>query len=85
MIEISESFGGIKSNEGDVSVRINLLSYLPVTYIIWAGDDEFEPSGNILFDKTAAGWLCAEDLVVAASLGAYELVGEYKKLYMNKN
>jgi len=80
LIETGKLFGGVKSNEGDVSIRINLLPYLPVTYIIWAGDDEFEPSGNILFDKTASGWLCAEDLVVAASLGAYELVGEYKKL-----
>jgi len=83
-IEIGEFIGGIKSNEGNASVKINLLPYLPVTYIIWAGNDEFEPSGIILFDKTASGWLCAEDLVVAASLGAYELVGEYKKLYLNK-
>ena len=81
LIEIGGFLGGIKSNEGDVSIKINLLPYLPVTYIIWAGDDEFESSGNILFDKTAPGWLCAEDLVVAASLGAYELVGEYKKVY----
>ena len=74
LIEIGELLGGVKSNEGDASVKINLLPYLPVTYIIWAGDDEFEPYGNILFDKTASGWLCAEDLVVAASLGAYELI-----------
>jgi len=80
LIEIGKNFGGVESSEGDASVKINLLPYLPVTYIIWAGDDEFEPYGNILFDKTASGWLCAEDLVVAASLGAYELVGEYKKL-----
>ena len=78
LIETGKSLGGIKSNEGDVSVKINLLPYLPVTYIIWAGDDEFEPYGNILFDKTASGWLCVEDLVVAASLGAYELIGTYK-------
>ena len=84
LIETGKIFDGIKSNEGDASVKINLLPYIPVIYIIWAGDDEFEPSGTILFDKTAAGWLCAEDLVVAASLGAYELVGEYKKLYLNK-
>ena len=82
LIETGEFLGGIKSNEGDFSIRINLLPYLSVTYIIWAGDDEFEPYGNILFDKTASGWLCAEDLVVVASLGAYELVNKYKnKIY----
>ncbi|MCL2774396.1 MAG: DUF3786 domain-containing protein [Oscillospiraceae bacterium] len=82
LIETGGLFGGVKSSEcGDsaYALKINLLPYMPVTYIIWAGDDEFEPSGNILFDKTASGWFCAEDLVVAASLGAYELIGEYKK------
>jgi len=79
LIEAGKYLGGVESSEGDASIKISLLPYLPVTYIIWAEDDEFEPYGNILFDKTASGWLCAEDLVVAASLGAYELVGEYKK------
>ena len=84
LIEIAEMSGGVKSADGDASacsVKINLLPYLPVTYIIWAGDDEFEPTGTILFDKTASGWLNAEDLVVAASFGAYELIGKYKNLY----
>ena len=81
LIEIGENFGGIKSNEGDISIKIDLLPYLPVTYILWKGDSEFDPSGNILFDKTAPGWLCAEDLAVAASLGSYELIGKYKNLY----
>ena len=83
LIETGGFFGGVKSaecGESAYAIKINLLPYLPATYIIWAGDDEFEPSGNILFDKTASGWLCAEDLVVAASLGAYELIGAYKKM-----
>ena len=84
LIEIAEILGGVKSSEGDssaYSVKINLLPYLPVTYIIWSGDEEFEPAGTILFDKTAPGWLNAEDLVVAASFGAYELIAKYKNLY----
>jgi len=83
LIETGEKFGGVKSPIGrscNYSVKINLLPYLPVTYIIWPGDDEFKPEGIVLFDKTAPGWLCAEDLVVAASLGSYELINEYKKL-----
>jgi len=82
LIKTGEFFGGEKSAEvsgSAYSVKINLFSHLPVTYVIWAGDEEMEAAGNILFDKTAPGWLCAEDLAVAASLGAYELIGEYKK------
>ena len=76
LIEAGRRLGGIESGEGDAAVKINLLPYLPVTYIIWAGDGEMPPSGIILFDKTAPGWLCAEDLAVAGSLGAYELISK---------
>jgi hypothetical protein len=79
LIETGELFGGVKSSEGDYSVRINVLPYVPVTYILWAGDDEFDPAGTVLFDRTAPGWLDAEDLVFAASFGAYEMIGAYKK------
>ena len=78
LIEAGEALGGAKSSEGDASVKINLLPYLPVTYILWAGGEEFGPAGAILFDRTAPGRLCGEDLAVAASLGAYEIIEEYK-------
>ena len=84
LIEIGGMFGGMKSPEGDASaysVKIDVLPYLPITYMIWAGDDEFEPTGTVLFDRTASGWLNAEDLVFAASFAAYEMIGKYKSLY----
>jgi hypothetical protein len=71
--------GGAAAGVGDVSVTVPLLPYLPLTYVLWSGDEEFEPSGGVLFDRTASGWLCAEDLAVAASLGAYALIAEDKK------
>jgi hypothetical protein len=49
--------------------------------MIRAGDDEFDPAGTVLFDKTASGWLNAEDLVYAASFAAYELIGKCKNIY----
>ena len=74
LLEAAKRLGGEKSDVGDWAVQINLLPYLPVTYMLWEGDEELAPSGIILFDRTAPGWLCAEDLAVAASLGAYELI-----------
>jgi len=68
---------GQPANAGDAAITISPLPNLPITYILWAGDDEFPPEGNILFDETASSWLDAEDLVVLASLGAYRLVGEF--------
>ena len=72
---------GVKrASFGDASVTIDILPYVPVTYIIWSGDDEMCAAGNVLFDETAAGWLSAEDLVVLASLGVYRLIELSKSL-----
>lgn len=68
------ALGGLPYPAGDGAVTICLLPRLPVTYIIWKGDDEFGAGGNILFDETAFGWLPAEDLAVLASLGTYRLI-----------
>jgi len=74
LIEEGERFGGVKSDKGDASIVIKVLPYISVTFIIWKGDDEFPPEGNILFDETAKSWLPAEDLVVLASLCVYKLI-----------
>ncbi|MCL2813010.1 MAG: DUF3786 domain-containing protein [Oscillospiraceae bacterium] len=88
LVKTGESLGGARVSEVSESahsVKMDLLPFLPVTYMMWEDyGEEGEPRGNILFDKTAPGWLCAEDLAVAASLGAYELIGEYKKQVKNK-
>jgi len=49
-----------------------------MTFIIWEGDEEFPPDGNILFDQTAKTWFGAEDLSVIAGLAVYELIGVCK-------
>ena len=73
LIRAGEALGGKKAEHGDGSIIINVLPYIPITFIIWTGDEEFEPGGNILFDETVKTWLCAEDLAVMGSLSTYEL------------
>jgi hypothetical protein len=81
LIKVGEAFGGKKLDDGDASIVINVLPYLPITYIIWRGDDELEPSGSVLFDQTAISWLCAEDLVAIAGYSVYAMIGyKYSKL-----
>lgn len=66
--------GGAAGGLGDASVTLRPLPRLPITYVIWRGDDELPPAGMILFDGNASGWLPAEDLTVLASIGAYKLI-----------
>ena len=79
MVETGEALGGQRVALGDAAVAINVLPYFPMTFIIWKGDEEFPPDGNILFDQTAKTWFGGEDLSVVAGLAAYELIGAFKK------
>jgi hypothetical protein len=79
LIETASILGGCEAGIGSASATANVLPYLPVTFIIWEGDEEFSPEGNILFDQSAKSWFAAEDLAVLASLAAYELVETYKR------
>lgn len=66
----AEKIGGRKEKFGDIAVTLDILPSLPVTYVLWEGDEEIEPKGTVLFDSSAASYLPTEDLVVAAAAGA---------------
>ena len=38
---------------GDASIEVSVLPRIPVTLIIWAGDEEFSARASILFDRSA--------------------------------
>jgi len=80
LIAAGRSLGGSEAGVGDASVCARALPYLPVTFVIWEGSDEFPPEGNILFDITCKTWFGAEDLAVLASCAAYELIGAGKRI-----
>ena len=78
LIAAGVSCGGSAAGMGDAAVTLAPLPHVPVTYVIWRGDDEIGPGGTILFDQTASGWLPAEDLSVLASLGVYRMIKNSK-------
>jgi len=63
---------------GDVAVTINAFRRVPVTIVLWRGDDEFAPEGSILFDVTISDYLFGEDIVVLCETISWRLV-EFQK------
>ena len=73
-----ELFGATTSSLGDVSVRIQAFPKVPVTLVIWKGDEEFSPDGTILFDSSIKDMLSAEDISELTSQVVYPLIANTK-------
>ncbi|MBU2498028.1 MAG: DUF3786 domain-containing protein [Proteobacteria bacterium] len=75
----TEHLGAVPSDQGDYSVVVQALPLVPIALILWRGDDEFPPEGNILFDRSIMKFLSAEDIAWLAGMVIYPLIGMAKK------
>jgi hypothetical protein len=75
----TEAYGAVPSDQGDISVKIMALPRVPVALILWKGDEEFPPEGNILFDRSISHILSAEDIAWLAGMIIYPLIGMARK------
>ena len=70
----AERLGGEKLAFGDVSYLFRVLPRLRMAVILHAGDEEFGPAVNVLFDAAAGHYLPTEDLAVLGGLLASKLL-----------
>ncbi|MFC1860985.1 DUF3786 domain-containing protein [Chloroflexota bacterium] len=78
LLDAVEIIGGRKADYGDVAVTINAFKRVPITLILWRGDEEFPPEGNIIFDSTITDYLAIEDINVLCETIAWTLVRSAK-------
>lgn len=62
MREAGLELGGRVVEQGDLGLVLQTFPRLPLLFIIWQGDEEFEPSARILFDASATHYLNAFEL-----------------------
>jgi hypothetical protein len=74
LLEVAATLGGRKSIYGDVSVTIDAFPCVPLTVVLWQGDKEFQPYGNIMFDSTITEYLPTEDITILCEVIAWKLV-----------
>jgi hypothetical protein len=79
LISASENMGGSKADFGDVAVTIPAFSRIPITLVLWKGDEEFPPDANILFDSTILDYLPVEDVIVLSQTITWKLVKSVTK------
>jgi len=63
--KVLEYMPGAKASLGDASVRIEVLARVPITFVVWAGEDDIiPPAVNFLFDSTVCDYLLCKDIPV---------------------
>jgi hypothetical protein len=79
-VEAAKLLNGFEVKYKDASVEIPALPKIPLTYIIWEGDEEIQASSNILFDSSASQYLPTEDLAILGELTTLRLRAALEKL-----
>lgn len=79
LLRAGEAAGGVPAELGDASVVLPAFGLVPLTCVIWAGDEDFPPEGNILFRSDISARLPTEDVAVIGSLAVSRLEQALKK------
>ncbi len=74
LVDAAEKLGGHKADYGDIAVTIDAFSHVPITIILWQGDDELAPQGNVVFDATISDYLPTEDITVLCETITWKLI-----------
>ena len=74
-LKVATALGGTIGTQGDASATFLAFPLVPVTHILWRGDEEFPPEANILFDETIPQHLSTEDIAALAGSSVYRLMG----------
>jgi len=74
LIKAAAKLGGRETDYGDVSVTIDAFDHVPITLVLWRGDEELAPNGNILFDANISDYLSTEDVTVLTETLIWKLV-----------
>ncbi|MEE8637201.1 MAG: DUF3786 domain-containing protein [Dehalococcoidia bacterium] len=74
LMRAAAKLGGREATYGDVSVTINAFAHVPITFVLWRGDEDLAPNGNILFDANVPDYLPTEDVAVVSETITWKLV-----------
>jgi len=74
LIKTAAKLGDRGADYGDVSVNVSAFDHVPITLVLWRGDEELAPNGNILFDANISDYLSTEDITVLSETIIWKLI-----------
>ena len=83
-VKVAASLGGEPLPLGDTAARFMALPRVPITHVLYGGDEEFPPEATILFDETIPRYLPTEDIAALAGASVYRLMGAAHQLRQSR-
>ncbi len=74
-VKVAATLGGEPLPLGDAAARFMAFPRVPITHVLWGGDEEFAPEATILFDETIPRYFPTEDIAALAGASVYRLMG----------
>ena len=72
--QVALKIGGTKVHHGDLAFSISALPFIPYTYILWEGDDEFPAKASVLMDQGVDQILDAEAITYLAGITTQRII-----------
>jgi hypothetical protein len=73
------AMGGSIEAYGNASFTLHAFPRVPITFILWEGEEDFPPSMKVLFDRSIHTYLPLEDIVVVSKMAATRLLRETRR------
>ncbi|OPY64144.1 MAG: hypothetical protein A4E57_03682 [Syntrophorhabdaceae bacterium PtaU1.Bin034] len=83
-IEAGKALGGKEEEYGNASFTLRALPRVPITFILWEGDQDFPPSLKVLFDQSVHTYLPLEDITVVSKMAATRIIKQARKEYIEQ-
>lgn len=79
-LQVAQRLGGVPQELGDAAAQFQAFPLVPITHVLWRGDEEFPAEAKILFDATIPRHLSTEDIAALAGASVYRLMGAARQM-----
>ena len=79
LLGMGKMLGARKGEVGDAALIIDAFARVPVTIILWQGDNELMAEVNLLFDANITDYLTSEDVIIVCETITWRLINYAKK------
>ncbi len=83
-MEAGKALGGNKADYGSASFTVPALPRVPLTFVLWEGDQDFPSTMKVLFDRSISEYLPLEDITVIAKMASTRMLAKARRAYSSE-